>query len=140
MATLNVSLGDLVDTAGISEAQQEVIVARSSLLGEAVSRLIAGQGDIARARDDLELIWQASRMARLAVAAAAENGADVVAAAVAAVDQALALADDRRHLNRAEVAQAAAQSAVVEAALISDGAARRVEDALEARRLEQPPD
>ena len=79
-------------------------------------------------------------MARLAVAAAAENGADVVAAAVAAVDQALALADDRRHLNRAEVAQAAAQSAVVEAALISDGAARRVEDALEARRLEQPPD
>lgn len=139
MATLNVSLGDLVDLSATPQGAEEVIVARDSLLGQAVASLIAGQQDIARAGQDLELTWQAAHLARSAVAEAARDGADVVAAALEAVSQALVLAEDRQ-LDRWQIARIAAQSAVTEAALISPGAARRVHEALDARQRDQPPD
>jgi transcriptional regulator with XRE-family HTH domain len=129
MATLNVSLGDLVE---ISRSQQEVIVARDSLLGEAVSRLIAGREDVARAEANLEVSWLASRRARAAVAAAASDGADIAIAAAEAVDQALALAAEHG-LDPCEVARAAARGAIEEASLTSAAAAKRVEAALASR-------
>jgi len=139
IATLNVSLGDLVDPSLLPGGDDEVIVARHSLLGEAVSRLIVGRADVARARRALELTWDASRLARAMIASAAEQGADLVVAAVQAVDRALAIADER-HLDRTDLLLAVTQSAVVEASLVSQAAAQRVQQALEARRLEQLPD
>jgi transcriptional regulator with XRE-family HTH domain len=138
MAALNVSLGDLVDLPQAS-GSDEVIVARASVLGEAVARLVSSGDDYDHARAGLEAGWKIHSLARAAVADAAREGADVASAAVAAADRALALSAEQP-IDGAAILSMTTRGAVAEASLISETAAQRVREALEAHRLEQPPD